>query len=281
MHAATPRLAGPLGHDATRHAGQPGLTPLRVAHSEWIKLRSVRSTAWTLAVSLLLIAGIGIGASALKRGYLAHHPGHHNDLSSVTLSLFGVDLAQLTIGLLGALLATSEYMTGTIGATLAAVPRRLPVLVAKLAVFAAVILVTCEITLLFTFLASQVILAPAHAGVSLGAPGALRAVSGAGLYLTATGLLGMAVGFAVRRTAGATAIIAGVLLVLPLTLAAALPPDVARQILPHLPSTAGQAIMYLQPAPDTMAPWTGLSLFAGYTTLAIAAAALLLKRRDA
>jgi ABC-2 type transport system permease protein len=251
------------------------LTPARVARSEWIKLRSVRSTVWALAATAVAIAGTGLLLTALTRG----HP--HTHVDAVRISLFGMYLAQLTIGLLGVMLATGEYATGMIRATLSAVPRRLEVLGAKLGVFAVVALLTCEAALFATFLAAQAVLASHHDGVSLAAPGVLRAVAGTGLYLTLVGLLGTALGFVIRNTAGAAAVLFAAVLVVPEVLGAALTADWAGRILPYLPSNAGQAIMNVQPVPDTMAPWPGLALFAGYTVVAVAVAAVLLKRRDA
>jgi ABC-type transport system involved in multi-copper enzyme maturation permease subunit len=256
------------------------MTPGRVARSEWIKLRTVRSNVWALAGSAAVIAGTGLLLSAITRGHLAATSGQPH-IDAVRISLFGMYLAQLTIGVLGALLATGEYATGMIRATLSAVPRRLLVLWAKLAVFAVVVLATCELTLFLTFLAAQALLSSGHAGVSLAAPGVLRAVAGTGLYLTLVGMLGIALGFTVRNTAATAAIMFSVVLVVPEVLGAALPADWAGRILPYLPSTAGQAIMLVRHIPGNLAPWPGLALFAGYTAAAIALAALLLKRRDA
>ena len=244
-----------------------------MARSEWVKLRSVRSTVWALAATAVVIAGTGLLLTALT------HPSTH--VNAVRISLFGVYLAQLTVGLLGVMLATGEYATGMIRATLSAAPRRLTVLGAKLGVFAVVALVTCEAALFATFLAAQAMLAPHHAGVSLAAPGVLRAVAGTGLYLTLVGMLGIALGFAIRNTAGAAAVLFAAVLVVPEVLSAALPTDWAGRILPYLPSNAGQAIMQVRPAPDTMAPWPGLALFTGYTVVAVAVAAIMLRRRDA
>ncbi len=266
---------------AAQAAPRVGLSPARVARSEWIKLRSVRSAAWTLAASAVTIAGTGLLLSAITRGHLAGGAHRATHIDAVRISLFGMYLAQLTVGLLGVMLATGEYATGMIRATLSAVPGRLAVLGAKLGVFAVVVTVTCEAALFVTFLAAQAILSSRHAGVSLTAPGALRAVAGTGLYLTLVGLLGIALGFAIRNTAAAAAVMFAAVLVVPEVLGAALPADWAGRILPYLPSNAGQAIMQVRPVPDTMAPWPGLALFAGYTALAVAVAALLLKRRDA
>ena len=255
------------------------ITQARVARSEWIKLRSLRSTAWMLAASVAITAGIGLLLAVIA---LLHLDAGHGlgSIDPAMLSLFGVYAAQLTIGVLGVLLVTGEYATGQIRATLSAVPGRLPVLWAKLGVFAVVAAVTSETALFATFLAGQAILSAKHAGASLSDPGVLRAVAGAGLYLTVVGLLAMALGFLVRNTAGAMATLFGIVLVLPV-LGDLLPSGWARHVVPYLPSNAGQAIMQLHPAASTMTPWTGFALFAGYTAVAIAVAAVVLKRRDA
>lgn len=274
MATATTAIAAPA-------MGGLKVNQARVAHSEWIKLRSLRSTIWTLGVSAAMTVGTGLLLCTAALGHLNSSGHQQPQINPVSLSLFGIYLAQLTIGVLGVMLATGEYATGTIRATFAAVPRRLAVLWAKLGVFAVVVLVTSEAALFMTFLAGQAILSGRHAGASLAGPSVLRAVAGAGLYLTAAGLLGIALGFLIRNTGASAAVMFIVLLVLPEVLGAALPPDWARDILPYLPSNAGQAIMQVQPAPDIMAPWTGFALFAGYTAAAVAAAALVLRRRDA
>lgn len=254
------------------------VTQTRVVRSEWIKLRSLRSTGWTLAASAALTVGTGAVLSAIAA---AHHTARPTSIDPVRLSLFGIYLAQLAAGLVGVLAATSEYATGTIRTTLTAVPRRLAVLWAKLGVIAVVVVVASEVTLLVTFLACQAILSGQHASVSLADPAVLRAVTGSGLYLAAVGVLGLALGFLIRNTAAAAGIMFGVILVLPEVLSAALPASLARDILPYLPSDAGQAIMQTGPVPDTMAPWTGLALFAGYVAVVVMTAALVLRRRDA
>ena len=261
-----------------RAAGQVRLTQGRVARSEWIKLRSLRSTAWTLAAFVVVTAGTGI---LLCQNALSHlHQGKHLGTSPAVLSLYGAYLAPITLGVLGVLLATGEYSTGMIRATLAAVPRRLPVLWAKLGVFAALALVLTEATLLATFGIGQALLAHTGAGASLGDPGVARAVAGTGLYVTLVGLFGIALGFLLRNTAAAISTMFGIMLMLPV-LANVLPADIAGHFAAYLPSNAGQAIMTVTPIPDTLAPWTGLGLFVGYTAVIVAVAAVWLKRRDA
>jgi ABC-2 type transport system permease protein len=268
---------------AIRENAAPGLrvTQARVISSEWIKLRSLRSTTYTLAASVAIVVGIGLlfcSFYVARWGLLS--AADRASLHPVEVSLRGVFLAQLAIGTLGILLITGEYATGMIRATVSAVPRRLPVLWAKLAVFAVVATVVSVAATVTVFLGDQAIFSVKHAGASLADPGVLRVVIGAGLYLGLVGLLGMALGFIVRSSAGAITILFGILLILP-ALADVLPSDWAQHIVPYLPSEAGQAIMQLQPSPYSLAPWTGFALFAGYTAAAVVTAAVVLRRRDA
>jgi ABC-2 type transport system permease protein len=255
------------------------VTQPRVARSEWIKLLSLRSASWTLIVSVTITAGIGLLACTIA--LLNLESGHGlGSISPASLSLYGVYLAQLTYGVLGVLIATGEYSTGLIRSTLTAVPRRLPVLWAKLGTFAAMVLVTSEAAVAVSMLAGQAILSDRHAGAALSDPGVLRAMIGAGLYLMVTGLLGVGLGFLIRNTAATITVLFAILLVLPI-LGAVLPSSWARHINPYLPSNAGMAIIQVHKDASTLAPWTGFALFAGYAALAVVAAAVLLNRRDA
>jgi ABC-2 type transport system permease protein len=257
--------------------GTRRVTLPRVMVSEWIKLRSVRSSVYTLGVTVILTVGLGLAFCALAAAkWDSLSPAQRTTVDPTGFSLRGTYLAQLSIGALGVLLITGEYSTGMIRATLSAVPRRLPVLWGKLTVFAGVGLVAMLVSTLAAFTVGQAILSTKHLGVSLGAPGEFRIVAGAALYLTGVGLLGIAAGFLIRNTAGAVTALFGVILVLPL-LASILPWNVN----PYLPSGAGQAVMASQPDPNMLAPWTGFAVFLGYVAVAVAAAAITVRRRDA
>jgi ABC-2 type transport system permease protein len=269
---------------AQRPAAVPasaGLSFPRVIRSEWIKLRSLRSTVYTLTASVAITLGLGIlFCSFVVARWSVLSPTDRATIDPVATSIRGVLLAQLAMGVLGVLFITGEYATGQIRATLAAVPRRLPVLAAKLGVFAVVAAVVSVISTVIAFLIGQAILSAHHIGVSLADPGVARAVIGAGLYLAGVGLLGMALGFIFRATAGSVATLYGILLVLPL-LADVLPGSWAVHIVPYLPGNAGTAVMQVHPDPHTLAPWTGFALFLGYVAVAVAAGVVLLRRRDA
>ena len=172
-----------------------------VGRSEWIKFRTLRSSWIVLAATVVAVIGIGMLVSYFTNTHWASmDPGERLHFNAVDRSLTGVNLAQLTIGVLGVLFVSGEYGTGMIRATLAAAPTRVPVLAAKAAVFAVVTFVSSLVATVVAFIAGQSLLG-SH-GVGWGAPGAVRAVFGAALYLTVVGLLGVALGFLVRSTAG-------------------------------------------------------------------------------
>ncbi|MFI9646387.1 ABC transporter permease subunit [Streptomyces sp. NPDC052040] len=257
------------------------VTQARVVRSEWIKLRSLRSTLFTLLAAVVAMTGLGFLFSYFTAVRWDDLPPQERLAFDPTLvSLRGFYLAQLAVGVLGVLVVSGEYATGMIRSSLCAVPRRLPVLWAKALVYAALAWAAMTTAALAAFLLGQFALSRSHLDTSLGAPGVLRAVLGTGLYLTVVGLIGVALGALVRNTAGAIAALFGVLLVLP-ALAQALPSSWLDAVNPYLPNTAGQSLAHVQQQPHTLAPWTGFALFCLYALAALAGAAVALRRRDA
>jgi hypothetical protein len=162
---------------------------------------------------------------------------------------------------------------------MSAVPRRLPVLWGKAGVYGLTTLVLMVPAALLAFLIGQGILSGGHLPhLGLGDPGVARAVIGAGLYLTVVGLFGLGIGAIVRNTAGGIATFAAIMFVLP-PLMNVLPSSWNTAASPYLPLAAGQSVMAIS-GTDHLAPWTGLGLFCAYTALALAVAAVLLRRRD-
>jgi hypothetical protein len=263
----------------TARAGASAVTQGQVLRSEWIKLRTVRSTWLVLAATVLGIVGFGLLVSYADRAHWATMSASaRTEFNPVNQDLIGVNVAELTVGVLGVLVATGEYATGMIRATLAAVPRRLPVLVAKAGVLAAVTFAVCLAAVLIAFLGGQALLG-SH-GISLGQPEAVRAVLGATLYLTVVAVTGLGLGFLIRSTAGGIATLLGVLLVLPI-LVAVLPSSLASAFERYLPSMAGRALFTMNTGHAMLSPWTGFAIFLLYAVAVLAAAALTLRRRDA
>lgn len=263
-----------------RPSGDLRVTLPRVLRMEWIKLWSLRSTIYTLAITALLTIGIGtLIASVISTA--DDGPGTDDFGDPAAISLNGVMLAALAIAALGVLMSTSEYASGMIRATLAAVPARLPVLWAKAIVFAAVSFVLMFATSLVAFLAGQAILSSrGFDSVTLSDPGVFRAVVGAAVYLTGAGLIGLAVGALLRNTAGAITTVVGALFVLPI-LIQLLPASWNDTISPYLPSNAAGSFMAVDAASPSLSAWPGLAVFAGYIAVLLAGAAVLLRRRDA
>jgi ABC-type transport system involved in multi-copper enzyme maturation permease subunit len=257
------------------------VTHRRVLVSEWTKLRSLRSTLFSLLAAIVFVVALGCLISWAR----AHHwdqesPFERLRFDPTKVSLSGVFLAQLAIGVLGVLTFSGEYGTGMIRATITAVPHRLPVLWAKAVVFAVVTFVLMTVSSFAAFLLGQAMLSSRHIETTLGHSGVLTAVLGGGLYLTVVGLLGVALGALLRSTAGGIATLFGVLLVLPL-IVHFLPSTWSDNIDPYLPSSAGQAILSVVRDPASMAPWNGFALFCGYAAVLLAGAAVVLRRRDA
>ena len=265
-----PRLARPIR-----------VTQARVARSEWTKLRSLRSTRWSLLVGSVLAVGFPLLFATIlsnRWSHLSPHERAHRHPLDVALS--GVMVAQLAIGVLGVLLITGEYSTGMIRSTMLAVPKRLPVLWAKAGVYAVVSFALMLPAVLIAFFASQAILGSHHIlQISFSHSGVARAVIGGAVYLTLVGIFSLGLGAIVRNTAGGIATFAAIMFVIP-PLLNVLPTSWNNAINPYLPSTAGQAIFALTHGSDTLAPGPGLALFCGYTALSIGIAAVLLARRD-
>jgi ABC-2 type transport system permease protein len=261
----------------------PGDGPILpdVVRSELTKFRTVRSTYATLAAAFVAAAALGPVQCALYASRYPNVTAHEKaKFSALGLSLNGIQLAQLAIGVLGVLLITSEYATGLIRATFAAVPQRRTVMAAKAIVFTAATLIVSEIACFIAFFAGQAFLTHKHLEAHIGDPGVLRAVIGGGLYLAVLGLLALGLGTVIRYSAGAIATLLGLLFVLP-GIVGALPQAWQNAIDQYLPGNAGQQIFTIHIKQFTLQPWAGLGVFCIYAAIALLAGAILLKRRDA
>jgi ABC-2 type transport system permease protein len=264
---------------AQQHPAQRTLSGwLDVVRSEFCKLHSVRSTLWTL--------GGGAAANVLVAALIALFlPSHlslveKSTLDSVRVSLAGLHLSQIAFGVLGALVVTSEYSSGMIRASLAAVPRRRQLLAAKALVFTSAALVAGILSSFAAYFVFQLCLSDDALQTSIGDPGVLRAVTGGGLYLTTLGLLGLGLGAVLRSSAGAIATLLGMLFVPPI-LISVLPATWQDNVGRYLPMMAGDTIYSLHHEANALGPWTGFAVFCLYAVAALIAAFLLITRRDA
>ena len=152
---------------STTTTNEVTLRPLPTSHcgffdlvrSEWTKIRSVRSTMWTVGLTIILGIGIGALVCAITRGHW-HDMGafSRQSFDAPATSLTGLLFAQFTIGVLGVLAISAEYSTGTIRATFSAAPNRLRVFGAKIAVFGVVTFIVAEITTFVAFFLGQFLL---------------------------------------------------------------------------------------------------------------------------
>jgi hypothetical protein len=251
--------------------------------AEWTKIRSVRSTVWSLAALVVVSLGLTVLITSITSATWNRAGSRHTTALSDPTGLIlgsGVGLGQLAICVLGVIVITSEYSTGAIRASLLAVPRRLPMLAAKSAVFAAIVLIVSELTAFSSFFVGAAIM-HSHVPVSLSTPGVARAVVGMGLYLTVLGLFALSIGGLVRHTAGAiTGVIAFVLVISPLL--GLIPGTVAKHIVAYLPSNAGALIIQSsQQSGDVLSPWQGFGVLCLWVAVLLTACGYLLVRRDA
>ena len=269
---------------ASARPGDPVLkvTPSRVLLSEFTKFRTVRSTVWTLLVAVVLMIGISALFSAVTASqYHTFDAADRATFNPVSISLSGMMFAVVAFGVLGVLMISGEYSTGMIRSSLTAVPRRLPVLWGKLAVFAGVIFSISLVASFICFFLGQALLSSHHLGVSIAAPGALRSIIGAALYGTVAGMIGVALGALFRNTAAGIATFAGVFFVIP-PLTGLLPASISDHLSQYLPSYAGDALWGgARSVTNALSPWTGFAVLCGYAVVVIAAAALRLRRVDA
>jgi ABC-2 type transport system permease protein len=254
--------------------------------AEWTKIRSVRSTVWALLVFVVITIGLTALFTALvvsawnNKTPMAHARDARIRADPISFVLgAGINLGQLAILVLGVLLITTEYSTGVIRASLLAVPRRIPMLAAKVVVFAALLVVLAEIVTFASFFIGSALL-HSKVVVSLSDPGVTRAVIGTGLYLTVIGLFALAIGGLIRHTAGAIAVAIGVVLILPI-LSGLLPGSWGAHVNAYLPEQAGSLITQAHPAAGALlSAWQGFGVFCIWTVLLLAACGYLMVLRD-
>lgn len=273
LTATTDPQAAPTAPTRPRYR----VTGPRVLRSEWAKLWSLRSTWITLALGLLFLLVFGL---IISWQFAAGNLDSDFDRSkAVDLSLFGVPFAQLALGVLGVLVTAGEYSTGMIRSTLAAVPRRLPVLWSKAALYGLVALSVGTVGAFVAFLVGGQLVSGTSAAQSLSDAGVARSLLGAGLYLGLVGVIGTGLGALLRSVAGGISVLVGTLILVP-GLTSLLPSSWQQNVSPYLPSNAGESMFALTHDSSTLSPGAGLAVFLGWTVLVLAGAAYRLKRND-
>jgi ABC-2 type transport system permease protein len=252
--------------------------------SEWLKMRTVRSTMWSLVVMVVISIGVAVIA-CVESSSQWHTMSLASRLSfdPTNISLAGLTFSLLVIGVLGTLVVSAEYGTGTIRSSLAAVPNRPLLLATKAAVFALVAFVVGLVLSFASFLIGQSLLTRPAPHAALSQPGVLRAVIGGGLMVGVIGLLALALATIIRHTAGALTAFFGILLVLPAVISA-LPSSIGNPIEKFLPINITNTmitVVHTNGSAPALSPWTGFAIICGYALVALVAGGLLMVRRDA
>ncbi|GHH27762.1 ABC transporter permease [Lentzea cavernae] len=249
-------------------------------HAEWVKLRSLQSTWYTLAC--LFAVGLGVAAMATGRAGDEYRSASAAELLAwdpTARSLTAYLVAQLVIGVLGTLVVTSEYATGLVRTSLVVTPRRHRLLAAKVVVTTAVAVVAGQVLMFATFLLGQALLAAQdvpHA--ELGGPGVLSAVVGGGLYLAAIALFAIGLGTILRATAGAITTLVGVVFLVPAL--AGLFPAWFQGLLDFWPTQGAAAVFATVPNPAYPHPWLNLGGMCLGVAAVLGAAFVVFERRD-
>jgi ABC-type transport system involved in multi-copper enzyme maturation permease subunit len=259
------------------------VTGRRVLRSEWAKLWSLRSTWITLALGSLFLLAFGtIAVLRYKSMVNSGQPMDPDfaDATTLSLALFGVPFAMIALGVLGVLTTSGEYSSGMIRSTLAAVPRRLPVLWSKAAVYGVIAFVVGAAGAVIAFLISSGVMAGTDRAMTISDGGVLRSLLGVGVYLGLVGVIGVALGALLRSTAGGISALVGTFLLVP-GLMSLLPKSWRADLTPYLPSNAGESVFALQHTAGTLTAGAGLLVLLGWTVLALGGAAYRLMRSDA
>ena len=256
-----------------------------VISSEWLKLRTVRSTFWTLitlfagsaAISLLICVA---AADQYAKDRASGNPDASPDIVMLGLAFVG----QIAAYVLGVMTISAEYTTGGIRTTLTAMPRRVEILVAKAILLAAIVFVVGLATAFLCFYLGNIPLQAKHVGVKLSDPGVVRGIFGSALYLSGLSVFGLALGFLLRHTAGAITIGLALIFIIG-GLVQLIPGSIGRWLYKVMPGNAGAQVTQFgemkHNADKNFAPWTGFTVFILEVLVLLIIGAILFERRDA
>ncbi|TRW46052.1 ABC transporter permease subunit [Georgenia yuyongxinii] len=257
-----------------------------VLRGEWIKLLSLRSTWWTLGLTIVLMTLFAFGLG-MSLDLMAEDPATAPALDVIhgaEIVASGYQLGMLSIAVLGALLITGEYSTGMIRSTLAAVPTRVPVLAAKAIALTVVTAAVGLVSLVLSFTVTSFQLREYDLVPRLDDAATWQVFGGMTYALVAAALFALGVGVLLRSTAGTVAVSLTVLLLLP-SILGFITLDWVETIVRYLPLPAAAAFLTVSESPiaghSKLAPWTGVAVIAAWALVPLVAGAVVLRRRDA
>ena len=254
---------------------------MSTTRSEWIKFRSVRSTIMGFLFTFVLTIGLGaLITVAIRSHWSQSGPADRLTFDAVSTSLAGTYFASFAVGVIGILFITSEYSSGSIRTTLAAVPNRVRLTLSKLIVLVVSMIIVSEIVCFVTFLMGQAIYSGVVPTASLSHGAVLRSVLLAGIYLTLLAVLGFAIGLILRQSGACISVFTSILLILPLIIFF-LPQSWQTSIAKFEPSALGRAMMSTSPPSADFGAWSALVVLAIYVIVVLGIGTTMLVRRDA
>ncbi|GCD19335.1 ABC transporter permease subunit [Cellulomonas algicola] len=279
----------------TAPAKAPSASPYRVTfghllRAEWIKLWTVRSTIWTLAMTVVVMVGLVAAVAGVMSTQIDDAPTGAEAVDlGLTPFLPAVQMASIAVVVLGVLAISGEYTTGMIRSSVAAAPRRTPVLWSKLAVLTATILVVAAVAVALGYAVAYLFLSRIDLAPELSDPQVLRVLGGCALYLATIAAFAFAIGALLRHSAAALATILALLLVVE-NVVAAIPWEPLQYVSPFLPATAGSKITQTDMTVDmvnsmsehgaNLTAWQGYGVLVAWVVVLLGVAAVLMKRRD-
>lgn len=249
----------------------------RVARSEWMKFRTVRSN--TIALGSAAAAAVGFGALFASLAGSDDGPGRLAE-NGLSLSLGGFQLSQIIIAILGVSLVAGEYQTGLIRTWFGAAPDRMRVLIAKVGVFGSLVFGTSLIAAVVAFLSGQALLPGGFTALTLSSDGVIQALAGQAFYMACIGIIGVGLGFLLRSTAVGAGAVVATLMIAPL-MVSLLPSSIGDTLGKLLPSNAGNAVQGVETTNELLSAGWGVAVLLVWVVGIVGAAAVSLHRRDA
>lgn len=266
------------------------LTFPRIVKSEWIKLRTLRSTMWALIITVVVMVGFSVLLAFVAHNFATPSPGTpdgrppspgmSNTEVVQLVNTFGYHFAELVVAVLGVLLITGEYGTGMIRSTMAAAPKRIPALVAKYLVVGVTTFVVSLVAIGISYLVTKPILGMHDLNAGLSGQ-TIRVFLACALLLAMISLFALAIGALMRHSAGAISTVLGILLLVPIILGilgafVSWAGDISKWI----PSSVADRMITTTTAAGELTPLQGFGMLALYVVVLAAASAVLMRRRD-
>lgn len=292
-HTAT--AANPAGTTSRGGTSGAGVNFFRVLKSEWIKVTTIPSTMILLSITLVVMIGLSAlfawsmaSSQASAESFTSSDPEIAAQLAATDYGELalnspsaGIIFGQLLIASLAVVLIASEWGTGMIRSTMVAVPKRIPALLAKNLIIAAVAFVVGAGAALISYFVAQPFLAPESIDFPITTDGVLLSIINTGSVLALMAVIAMSIGTLLRNTAGGVVTAIGLLMVLPIIVQifsglAEWIPDAAR----FLPSSAGEQMVAISIADDALNQWQGALVLGGWAFVLLVVSLVVTKKRD-